>query len=272
MTARGVMRSETEDSLLVERRGAVGALTINRPERRNAVSYAMWRRLPGLLAELDADPEVRVVVVTGAGGLAFSAGADVADFEETRSSPERARDYREAVHAACDALVNLSKPSLAVVRGHCLGGGLEIALCADIRIASLDASFGLPAAKRGIAISHAHVDRLLRLAGPGEAAYLLLSGRSISAARAEAAGVVSLTASGDELDERARELADEVASLSPVSHRMHKRVLRDLLEFGAADQVPAERLAALDESEASADFLEGVRAFREKRAPRFPGR
>ena len=264
--------SATASALLLARRGVVGALTINRPERRNAISYAMWRRLPGLFAELDADPEVRVVVVTGAGELAFSAGADVADFEETRSSPERARDYREAVHAACDALVNLSKPSLAVVRGHCLGGGLEIALCADIRVASLDASFGLPAAKRGIAISHAHVDRLLRLAGPGEAAYLLLSGRAISAARAEAAGIVSLAVDGEELDERARELAEEVASLSPVSHRMHKRVLRDLLEFGAADQVPAERRAALDESEASADFLEGVRAFREKRAPRFPGR
>ena len=263
---------DERDALLVERAGAVATLTLNRPERRNAVSYSMWLRLPELLADLDADDAVRVVILTGAGEQAFSAGADIKDFEETRSDPARAREYRRAVHAACDALAGLSKPTLAVVRGHCLGGGLELALCADVRIASMDAWFGLPAAKRGIAISHAHVDRLLRLAGPGETAHLLLSGRSIPAGRAVGVGIISMMTQSENLAERARELAEEIASLSPVSHRMHKRVLRDLLEFGAAEQVPPDRLAALDEAEASADFLEGVRAFREKRAPRFPGR
>lgn len=257
---------------MTERDGAVGTLTLNRPEKRNAISYAMWLRLPELLAQLDADGDVRVALVTGAGEQAFSAGADIADFEETRSSPERAREYRRAVHAACDALANLSKPTVAVVGGVCLGGGLELALCADIRVASLDASFGLPAARRGIAISHAHVDRLLRIAGPGETALLLLSGQAIPAERAAEIGLISMAVKPEELADRARGLADEVASLSPMSHRMHKQVLRDLLEFGAAEQVPPERLAALDEADASADFLEGVRAFRERRAPQFPGR
>ena len=206
-------RDAVTGDLLLERDGAVATVTLNRPEQRNAISYDMWLRLPVLFAELDADDAVRAVLLTGAGEKAFSAGADIKDFEETRSTPERARNYRQAVHDACDALNALSKPTVAAIRGYCLGGGLELALYADVRMASTDAQFGLPAAKRGIGVSHGHVDRLLRLVGPGDTAYLMLTGRMIPAERALASGVVSIVVDDNALAEEARALAEEVASL-----------------------------------------------------------
>ena len=232
----------------------------------------MWLRLPALAAELDADDAVRAVVFTGAGEKAFSAGADIKDFEETRSTPERARSYRGAVGDACAAVGDLSKPTIASIRGYCLGGGFELALYADIRIASSDAQFGLPAAKRGIVVSHDHIDRLMRLAGPGGASYLMLTGRSLSAAQALAAGLLSIVVEPEDLDAETKAVAGEAAELSPISHRFHKRAIRDLIEFGPAAQVPGERLIAAHATEASEDFREGVRAFREKRKPRFSGR
>ena len=261
-----------DDHLLVEREGAVATIVINRPEQRNAISYAMWARFPTILRDIDRDEAVRVVLLAGSGDRAFSAGADIKDFEQTRSTPEQAREYRERVEAACAALVSLSKPTIAVVRGYCLGGGLELALCADLRVAARGARLGLPAARRGIAVSHAHLARLIGLAGRGTASYLLLSGRELGAEEALAAGLLNSVHAPDELDAYVRELAADIAVLSPVSHRLHKGVLADLSEHGAAANVPADRLALLERAASSEDFSEGVRSFLERRDPEFPGR
>ena len=267
------MGSETADGhLLVERDGAVATLVINRPEQRNAISHAMWGRFPAVLRDIERDEAVRVVLLTGAGDRAFSAGADIKDFEQTRSTPEQAKDYRERVEAACAALGSLSKPTIAVVRGYCLGGGFELALCADLRVAARGARFGLPAARRGIAVSHAHVARLLAVAGRSTATYLLLSGREIPAADALATGLLNSVHAPEDLDGYVAELAAAIAVLSPVSHRLHKGVLRDLAAFGPAANGPADRLGLPETAASSEDFREGVRSFLERREPDFPGR
>ena len=267
------MASASADGhLLVRRDGPVATVVINRPEQRNAISYAMWVRLPGLLQEIGEDEDVRVVLLTGAGEQAFSAGADVKDFEQTRSTPEQARDYRARVEAACTALGALGKPTIAVVRGYCLGGGFELAMCTDLRVAARDARFGIPAARRGIAVSHTHVARLLGLGGRGNASYLLLSARELTADEALAAGLVNSVHAPDELDAYVRGLAADIAKLSPVSHRLHKGVLSDLAQYGAAASVPADRLALPETAASSEDFREGVRSFLERREPDFPGR
>jgi enoyl-CoA hydratase/carnithine racemase len=259
------------DDILVTRDGPVATVTINRPAQRNAISYDMWGRFSQLFGDLDADTQVRVVLLTGAGEKAFSAGADIKDFEETRSTPAKARDYRIKMEAACEALDRMSKPSIAVVRGYCIGGGFELSLSADLRIADETAQLGLPAAKRGLAISHTIASRLIALAGAGTAKYILLTGCLLPAGEAFERGILAAVHPTRSLDQQVAGLASEMAALSAVSHRLHKEVIRDLVEYGAPRNVPAGRLALPNESETSIDFEEGVRAFLEKRDADFKG-
>ena len=268
-TQAGSEADAASGDVLVERAGTTAAVVLNRPERRNAITLAMWRRLAPLFRELDADPAVRVVIVRGAGDKAFSAGADVTEFERTRSTPEKARAYAEAMENACSALAKMAKPTIALIKGHCIGGGFQLALSADLRVAGESASFALPAARMGLAIGHAFVSRTVGLAGWSRAAYLLLSARAVGAAEAAAWGLADVAAPDDEAQAYADALAADAARLSPNSHRIHKQVLRDLLRYGAPEAVPPANRALPRTAANFDDFREGVRAFLERRPPRF---
>ncbi len=261
--------AEVGDQIMLRREGAVATVVINRPEQRNAITLAMWQRFARLFEELDADDTVGLVIVRGADDRAFSAGADVKEFEETRSTPHKARGYRDAFERACDALAGMSKPSIAAVRGYCYGGGFELALSADIRVAAETSSFAIPAARMGLAISHVFVGRMMALAGSGHTGYLLLTGRSVSGTEAHDMGLVSVVVPDAELEAYLAELTADVLALSPNSHRVHKQVMRDLLEFGAHGNVPQSRRGLPRSATDSEDFREGVRAFMEKRSPQF---
>ena len=260
------------DEIVVRRSGSTATVVINRPQQRNAITYHMWGQFPAIFSELDADPSVRVVLLTGEGEKAFSAGADIKDFEDTRSTPDKARDYKGRVEAACEALAALSKPTIVVARGYCVGGGFELAIHADIRIGDDTAQIGLPAAKRGIAVGHHFMSRLEHLAGAAHTSYLLLSARFLNAEESRNAGLLNAVVAPADLDTFVRELVADIAETSPMSHRVHKAVIKDLIEYGSADSVPEGRLALPSAADDSDDFREGVRSFMEKRKPSFTGR
>jgi enoyl-CoA hydratase/carnithine racemase len=249
----------------------IATITINRPSQLNAITSEMWQQIPQIATELQSNDSVRVVIFQGAGTKAFSAGADINDFDTTRSTPQLAQKYRQNVDEACDAISSLTKPTVAAIEGYCLGGGFELALCMDIRVSSDTAKFGLPAAKRGIAISHHHLEKLIQVVGHNEANYLLLTGRSIDANRALSLGLVSTITEHGKLYDATAALAIEIAELSPVSHRFHKQALSDLKRYGGVRGIPKDSLQAIDATEASNDFIEGVTSFKEKRDAHFPG-
>jgi len=257
--------------ILLERRGAVSTVTLNRPEQRNAITYSMWLELADLFRKLDGDAETRVVVIRGAGDAAFSAGADIKDFEAHRSDGAKARRYAAAAEGAMRALATCSKPTIAMVRGYCVGGGCELAIFADLRIAAEGSKFGVPAAKLGIVLGHREVRRLVSLVGTGAAMHMLLSGRTLSSDEALRIGLVDAVVPAAELEGYTYALAEEIASLAPLSHQGHKRVLASVLEDPSLAGLSEEERDVPFRAFDSEDYREGVRGFLEKRKPRFRG-
>ena len=256
------------ERLLSRKEGAVGWITFNNPERRNAVSVDMWEAIPGVLDKFASDSEVRLVVLCGAGDKAFVSGADISQFEKQRSGPEAVQHYEEIAERAQLTLQNFDKPVLAMIRGYCLGAGLNIANICDLRIAAEDARFGIPAAKMGLGYRASSMKNLVDTVGAPYAREIMITGRQFTAAEAKEMGLIHKITSIEGLEKTTREYCDIIAANAPLTMRTAKRMIREILK----QDYDAEQMKKwMKECFDSADYAEGRKAFMEKRKPVFKG-
>lgn len=256
-------------SIRVEREGALAWVIVDHLERRNALNAGMWRQIPTLCADLDADRSVRVVILRGAGEEAFVSGADISEFAQLRSGDAAAQYDAENV-AAFAALQAVQKPLLVMAHGFCIGGGCAIAACADLRYAADDAVFAVPAARLGLGYPLAAAQHLVRVLGSAHAKELFFTARRFRADEALRLGLVHEVFPKAELEARVRKIAQGIADNAPLTLRAFKLVAAELLKSpDRRDHAAAE--AAIAECYRSADYREGVAAFLEKRGARFNG-
>jgi enoyl-CoA hydratase len=258
------------DKLLVDVDGGIARLTFNNPAKRNALSVEMRTALPVVLEGFESDPDVRVVVLAGAGERAFVSGADISEFGEQRTTPGARRDFDRLAADAGRAWAALSKPVIAMIRGYCIGGGLLTALQADIRVAAHDSRFGVPAARLGLGYAYRGVEALVALVGPAHAADILFSARQLDAAEAERIGLVNRVVPVADLEDEVMALARRITTNAPLTVTAIKAALRETQR--PPERRDLARVAELVElCNRSADYREGQRAFLEKRSPRFAG-
>jgi len=243
--------------------GAIATLTIDRPEKRNAMSYEMWSALPDLLGKMAEDDTVRAVVIRGTDH--FSAGADISEFASLRADSAGARRYGAAVHAGEQSIATLGKPTIAAITGVCVGGGCEIALACDLRIAAADARFGITPAKLGIVYNATSTKRLVEAVGPSWARQILFTADLIDSGTALRIGLVNEL--HDDPVGRATELATTMASRAQVSVQGSKAIIARITDGHFHEDESVHAL--YDASVTSTDYQEGVAAFLEKRPPRF---
>jgi enoyl-CoA hydratase len=249
----------------------IGIVTFNNPEKRNAMSLDMWEGLGQALVELRDNPTVRAVILAGAGDKAFVSGADISQFEKTRHNAEASEEYSKRSAAQRALLADYPKPTIACIRGFCLGGGMQVAMLADIRFAGENSQFGIPAAKLGIAYGYDGLRNLVSLVGPSWARLIMYTGMRIGSAEAQRIGLVDRVLPDAELWDATIEIARSISGNAPLAIQAAKITIAQVLKDAGnrdMDAIKAIGTACMD----SEDFREGRRAFMEKRKPLFKGK
>lgn len=259
------------DKMLSRKEGHVGHLIFNNPERHNAVSLAMWEAMARILDDFAADEGIRVVVLTGAGTKAFVSGADISKFEDERANKEAVAQYNATTARSFERLAQFSKPTIAMIRGYCIGGGLAIALCCDIRIASAGSRFALPAAKLGLGYDYSGLKHFVEVVGPAFAKEIFFTARQFDAEEAHAMGLVNRVVPEAELAHLVRGYSDMIAANAPLTIRAAKFAIGEALKDESQRDLARCRELA-QQCFDSRDYEEGRRAFMEKRKPAFEGR
>jgi enoyl-CoA hydratase/carnithine racemase len=264
-------KSYADRKILQSTTDGVGVITFNNPAKRNAMSLDMWEGLGNALVELRDNPDVRVVILTGVGDKAFVSGADISQFEKVRHNAAASEEYSRKSEAQRALLANYPKPIIACIRGFCLGGGMQVAMAADIRIASDNSQFGIPAAKLGIAYGYDGLRHLVSLVGPSWARLIMYTGMKIDAAEAVRIGLVDRVLPDAGLWDATMEIARTISGNAPLAIKAAKITIAQVLKDESKRDMAAIKAvgtACMD----SEDFREGRTAFMEKRKPQFKGK
>jgi len=264
-------KSHADGKILQSIQDGVGVITFNNPDKRNAMSLEMWEGLGSALTELRDNPDVRVVILTGAGDKAFVSGADISQFEKNRHNAAASEEYSRRSDAQRALLASYPKPTIACIRGFCLGGGMQVAMLADIRLAADNSQFGIPAAKLGIAYGYDGLKNLVSLVGPSWARLIMYTGMRIDSAEALRIGLVERVLPGANLWDATMEIARTISVNAPLAIKAAKLTIAQVLKDESKRDMAAIKQISTDCMD-SADFREGRTAFMEKRKPKFQGR
>ncbi len=257
------------DPVLVTRDGEIATVVLNRPDKLNALNKAMWQRLGEAMRELSADAGLRCIVLRGAGDKAFAAGADIAEFATERANSAQAKQYGNLIHETMQAVVRCTHPTVALIKGACVGGGLEIAAMCDLRVCGESSRFGVPVNRLGLTMAYGELAGLLALVGRAVALEILLEGHVFDAAEALRKGLVTRVVPDDKVEQEAYALAGRIAEGAPLVARWHKQFIERLtVNAKLSEQEWDEGFACFD----TEDYKIGVKAFLEKKKPDFKGK